>query len=149
MNPLLRPVVGALLALAVCLTPTQSEARTDFRLTLGADYHFDNGAFFPFTGAVDFVFVGPLSVGARFGALLTTNPSSLGIPLDFDLRITPRNTPIYIEGLVGPWILFSGKALRAHAAFGFGYQGRSASVGLEIGYLDPSPHVGLRVGWRF
>jgi hypothetical protein len=149
MKQLLRPFVGALLVLAVCVVPTRSEARTDFRLTLGADYLVDNGAFFDLTGAVDFAFVGPLSVGARFGGLLTTQPNSLGIPLDFDLRISPRNTPIYVEALVGPWILFSGDALRAHAAFGFGFQGRSASVGLEIGYLEPAPHVGLRVGWRF
>ncbi len=148
MKQLLRPFLGGLLALAVFLAPERSEA-ADFRLTLGGDYHIDNGAFFSVTGAVDFVFFGPLSVGTRFGALLATQPNTLGIPLDLDLRIRPRRVPLYVELLVGPWIYFEGDVFRAHGAFGFGYQGRSVSFGLEIGYLEPKPHIGLRLGWRF
>jgi hypothetical protein len=149
MKHLLRSFIGGLFALAVILAPERSEAKTDFRLTLGGDYQVDNGAFFHLTGAVDFIFVGPLSIGARFGALLATRPNSLGVPLDLDLRFSPGGTPIYLEALLGPWIFFEGDVLRAHGAFGFGYQGRSISFGLEIGYLEPRPHVGLRVGWRF
>jgi hypothetical protein len=148
MKHLLRPFLGGLLALAVFLAPERSEAAS-FRLNLGADYHIDHGAFFHLTGAVDFAFFGPLSIGTRFGALLTTQPNTLGIPLDLDLRITPRRVPIYVEFVGGPWIFFSGDTFRAHAAFGFGFQGRSVSFGLEVGYLEPSPHIGLRLGWRF
>ncbi|WP_143196010.1 hypothetical protein [Archangium sp. Cb G35] len=148
MKHLLRPALGGLLALAVFLSPERAEA-ADFRLTLGGDYQIDTGAFFHLTGAVDFVFVGPLSIGTRFGALLTTNPNTLGVPLDLSLRFNPRRTPLYVEVLGGPWIFFEGDVFRAHAAFGFGYQGRSVSFGLEVGYLQPRPHVGLRLGWRF
>lgn len=148
MKQLLRPFLGGLLALAVFLAPERSEA-ADFRLTLGADYQIDNGAFFHVTGAVDFVFIGPLSIGTRFGALLATQPNTLGIPLDLDLRFTPARTPIYVEVLGGPWIFFEGDTFRAHGAFGFGYQGRSVNFGLEVGYLEPKPHIGLRLGWRF
>ncbi|HEX8823541.1 MAG TPA: hypothetical protein VF794_26700 [Archangium sp.] len=148
MKQLLRPVLGSLLALAVFLAPERSEA-ADFRLNLGADYHIDNGAFFSLTGAVDFALVGPLSIGARFGALLATQPNTLGVPLDLSLRIRPGRTPLYLELLGGPWVYFEGDTFRAHGAFGFGYQARSFSVGLEVGYLEPKPHVGLRLGWRF
>jgi hypothetical protein len=148
MKQLLRPFLGGLFALAVLLAPERSEA-ADFRLNLGADYQIDNGAFFHVTGAVDFVFIGPLSIGTRFGALLATQPNTLGIPLDLDLRITPARTPIYVEFLGGPWLFFEGDTFRAHGAFGFGYQGRSVSFGLEVGYLEPKPHIGLRLGWRF
>ena len=57
---------------------------------------------------------------------------------------------VYVEGLVGPWILLDrGDALRGHAAFGFGLLGRSMTLGLEVGYLDPSAMLGLRLGFRF
>ncbi|WP_257451974.1 hypothetical protein [Archangium lipolyticum] len=148
MKQLLRPFLGGLFALAVFLAPARSEA-TEFRLTLGGDYQFDSGAFFHLTGAVDFVDLGPLSIGTRFGALLATQPNTLGIPLDLNLRITPRRVPIYVELLGGPWIFFEGDTFRAHAAFGFGYQGRSVTFGVELGYLEPRPHIGLRLGWRF
>ncbi|ATB34922.1 hypothetical protein CYFUS_000334 [Cystobacter fuscus] len=148
MKQLSRPLVAVLLALAVCLASTESEARSEFRLTLGADYQINQGAFFDLTGAVDFIFLGPLSIGARFGAMLATSPTSFGIPIDLDLRISPRGAPIYLEALVGPWLRFSGEFVRAHGAFGFGYQNRSFTFGLEVGWLTPSPHVGLRIGWR-
>jgi len=148
MKRLLRPFLGSLLALAVFLAPARSEA-VDFRLALGGDYQIDTGALFHLTGAVDFVFVGPLAIGTRFGVLLATPPNTLGIPLDLNLRFKPRRVPIYLELLGGPWLFFEGDVFRAHAAFGFGYQGRSIYFGLEVGYLEPKPHIGLRLGWRF
>ncbi|HSP76947.1 MAG TPA: hypothetical protein VLQ93_00350 [Myxococcaceae bacterium] len=148
MQMLLRPILGGLFALAVFLAPARSDA-ADVRLTLGADYQLDTTPFFHLTGAVDFAFIGPFSLGARFGALLATQPNTLGIPLDLSLRVTPRRTPIYLEALVGPWIFLEGDTFRAHGAFGFGFQGRSVSLGFEVGWLQPRPHVGLRLGWRF
>jgi len=145
---MLRPFLGGLLALAVFLAPSRSDA-ADVRLTLGADYQLNTTPFFHVTGAVDFAFIGPVSLGGRFGALLATQPNSLGIPLDLSLRVTPRRTPIYLEALVGPWIFLEGDTFRAHGAFGFGFQGSSLSLGIEVGWLQPRPHVGLRLGWRF
>ena len=148
MKQLLRPFLGGLLALAVFLAPARSEA-ANFRLNLGGDYQLDIGAFFHLTGAVDFAFVGPLAIGTRFGALLATQPNTLGIPLDLSLRLTPGRAPLYLELLGGPWIFLDGDPFRAHGAFGFGYQSRSFTFGLEVGYLQPRPHIGLRLGWRF
>ena len=86
------------------------------------------------------------SVGGRFGALFITPAPIVGIPVDLDLRVNIDR--LYLEGLVGPWILFTGAPLRAHAGFGFGLQTRSLSFGLEVGYLQPAAHVGLRLGFR-
>ncbi len=149
MKQLSRPFLGALLAFAILVLPGSSEAATHLRLNLGADYQVNHGALFGVSGAVDFGLVGPLSIGPRVGLLLATAPNAIGLPLDLDLRLTPRSAPVYVELLVGPWLFFGGDAVRAHAALGFGYQGRSFGIGLEVGYLEPAPHVGLRVGWRF
>ncbi len=51
---------------------------------------------------------------------------------------------------MGPWIVIGrGDALRVHAAFGFGLQSGALSVGFEAGYLDPSPIIGVKLGYRF
>ena len=148
MKPLLQSVVGGSFALAVLLAPSASEA-ADLRLTLGADYHLNDGALFGLTGAVDFHMTGPLYLGPRVGFLVSTRENGLGLPLDLNLRVSPRNTPVYLDLLLGPWIFLQGDSLRAHAGVGFGYQGRSFGIGLEVGYLEPSPIIGLHAGWRF
>ena len=148
MKQLSRPFLGALLALAVLLVSGRSEA-AHLRLNLGADYHVNHGALFSATGAVDFVLTGPLSIGPRVGLALSSLDNAAGLPLDLNLRLSPQSAPMYVELLVGPWLFFQGDTVRAHAAFGIGYQGRSFGIGLEVGYLEPAPHVGLRVGWRF
>jgi hypothetical protein len=139
---------GSLVALAVALAPTSSEA-ANVRLTLGGDYHMNSGALFNLMLGVDVPVVGPLSLGGRFGVLLATANNALGVPLDLVLRANFRDVPIYIEGLVGPWLVFQGDVFRGHGAFGFGFQGRGLSLGIEVGWLDPSAHIGLRLGWRF
>lgn len=147
---LLRSGLGGLLVVGLLLAPTSSRASADVRLGLGADYWLDRGAAFNFTLGVDADVVGPISVGARFGALLVTEPNTFAVPADVVLRANlGRNRRVYIEGLAGPWIFFEGETFRAHGAFGFGIQGRSVSLGLEVGYLQPKPIVGLRLGWRF
>ena len=148
MKQLPLPLLGALLALGVVLAPNRSEA-VPIRLTLGADYHINRGALFDVFGAVDFNISGPLSVGPRVGLLVTSVDNGFGIPLDLNLRLSPRSAPVYVDLLLGPWLFFQGDSLRAHAALGFGYQGHSFGIGLEVGYLEPAPHVGLRAGWRF
>jgi hypothetical protein len=87
-----------------------------------------------------------LAAGARFGALVTSDPTRVGAPIDFRLRL--RAGRLYADGLVGPWLLFdSGDTLRLHAAFGFGILARSMSLGLEVGYLDPTSMIGLRMAF--
>ncbi|MBZ4422638.1 hypothetical protein [Myxococcus sp. RHSTA-1-4] len=145
---LLRSCLGGLLALGLFFVPTASEAAA-VRAGLGADYWMDQSAAFSFTLGVEGRIAGPLSVGARFGAALITDGNDVGIPLDLYLRANVARS-VYIEGMAGPWIVFGrGDEFRAHAAFGFGLQGKAASIGLEVGYLDPEPIIGLRLGYKF
>jgi hypothetical protein len=146
---LLRPCIGGLFAVGLFIAPTTSEAAA-VRVGLGADYWIDESAAFNFTLGVEGRIAGPLSVGARFGAALITDGNDVGIPLDIILRANLARNRVYIEGMAGPWIVFGrGDEFRAHAAFGFGIQGQAASIGIEVGYLDPSPIIGLRLGYKF
>ncbi len=146
---LLRPCLGALFAVGLFFAPTTSEAAA-IRVGLGADYWIDESAAFNFTLGVEGRIAGPLSIGARFGAALITDGNDIGIPLDLILRANVARNRVYIEGMVGPWIVFGrNDEFRAHAAFGFGLQSGAASIGLEVGYLDPNPVIGLRLGYRF
>ncbi|RKH03379.1 hypothetical protein D7X74_36350 [Corallococcus sp. CA047B] len=145
---LLRIYAAGLLALGFLLVPARSEAAAGVRLGVGADYWVDTSAAFNFTLGVEGHVAGPIFVGARFGAVLVTDGNVIGVPLDISLRANVGRT-VYIEGLVGPWIFFKGDAFKAHAAFGFGLQGKAASIGVEVGYLDPNPIIGLRLGYKF
>lgn len=145
---LLHPCLGGLLALGFFLAPTTSEA-ADVRAGLGADYWIDQSPAFSFTLGVEGRVARPVAVGVRFGAALFTDGNDVGIPLDLYLRANVARS-VYIEGMAGPWIVFGrDDEFRAHAAFGFGLQGKSASIGIEVGYLEPDPVIGLRLGYRF
>lgn len=146
---LLGPSLGVLLATATLVAPTRSEAAA-VRLALGADYWIDESPAFSFLLGVEGQLAGPISVGARFGASLLTDGNDVGIPLDLVIRANIASAKVYVEGLVGPWIVIDrGDALRAHAAFGFGLQGKAASIGIEVGYLDPRAIIGLRLAYKF
>lgn len=125
-------------------------ASASAQLGLGADWLVDpeDGAF-QLTLAGHKPVVRGLDVGGRIGVLLVTSPTHLGVPIDASLRL--RLGRFYVEGLAGPWILFdSGDTLRLHAAVGFGLVSRGGvSVGLEVGYLDPTSMLGLRVAFPF
>jgi hypothetical protein len=139
-----RAVVPLALCAALWAAPSQA---ADLRLGLMGDYWTAPSAgLFGLNFAVTAPIVRRLAVGGRFGAIFVTPAPIVGIPADFLLRVNVDQ--LYLEGLVGPWILFTGAPLRAHAGFGFGLQTRSLSVGLEVGYLQPSAHVGLRFGFR-
>lgn len=116
-------------------------------LGLGADYLVDPEiGELQLTLAVETPIARGLTAGARFGALVTSDPTRVGAPIDFRLRL--RAGRLYADGLVGPWLLFdSGDTLRLHAAFGFGILARSMSLGLEVGYLDPTSMIGLRMAF--
>jgi hypothetical protein len=135
----------AVLTAALCLS---FAARAGPQVRLGADALLDGGpALFSLQLGVETALARDVSVGGRFGALVTTAPTSTGVPLDLALRVRPGGW--YFEGLVGPWIFFSGQTLRAHGAVGFGLSTRAVDFGLEVGWLSSGgPLLGARVGLR-
>ncbi len=122
-------------------------AEAHVSLGLGADYALDPGrGLMELTLTADTPLARSLSVGGRFGALLTTDPTHVGVPIDLRLRV--RFSRMYVDGLVGPWIVFEeSRALKLHAGFGVGLLTRSISLGVEVGYLDPWAMIGLRLGF--
>jgi len=135
-------------ALVAVAAPRPADAGT--QLGLGADWLLDpeDGAF-QLTFAVDQRIARHVTFGGRFGAAFLTDPTRIGVPIDARLRF--RVDRLYLEGLVGPWIIFDDDdALRFHAAIGFGVVSRrSWQIGLELGYLDPTAMVGLRLAFPF
>lgn len=132
---------SAFLALPAAAAPRLS-------LRLGGDYLLDGGpGLFLLQLGVDAPLGRVVSVGGRFGGLVTTSPSTGGVPLDVYLRF--RIGQAYLEGLGGPWIFFEGDTLRGHAAAGIGVVTRYFEVGGEIGYLSSSrTQLGVRIGFR-
>jgi hypothetical protein len=139
-----RLLLAATLALAAAWA---RPAAAGTALGLGADYLTDpeEGAFM-LTLAPEARIARHLSVGGRFGAMLVTGPNRVGAPID--LRLRARFSGIYLDFLAGPWIVFKDDpAVRLHAAFGFGVLARDLSFGLEVGYLDPTPMIGVRLAF--
>ncbi len=117
---------------------------------LGADFLVDdNAGDFLATVAFDTPIARHVTLGGRFGAVLESSPSRFGIPADARLRLRIRRA--YVEGLAGAWLFFKGDDhLRFHAAAGAGLMlARDVSMGAEIGYLDPSSMIGLRIAFGF
>jgi hypothetical protein len=138
----------ALVALAaISLAPLAASAQV--RLGLGGDYIFDQDGAFELTLSVEGRLAHRVAVEGRFGGLIVTSSSpTLGVPLDFGLRLTPGGRA-YVEALIGPWIFFRGDAVRGHGEFGFGLQSRGFSFGVAVGFLTSSnAMVGARLGWR-
>ena len=133
-------------ALLLAASPARA-AGPAIELGLGADWLVD-----PRVGAFQLTLAGDnrvnqhLSWGGRVGLLLLTDPGRVGVPIDARLR--GHFGAIYVEGLVGPWLVFrDGDALRFHAGVGFGLATRHLNVGLEVGYLIPTSMVGLRLAF--
>lgn len=120
-------------------------ARAGVALGLGADAVVDPGVGeFQLTLATETPLARSVTLGARFGALFMTEPTRVGVPLD--LRLRGRFGRVYLDGLVGPWLVFKdGDVLRFHGAVGFGLLTRSYSFGLEVGVLDQSALIGVRL----
>jgi hypothetical protein len=139
---------SAFLGLFLLLAVPRS-AHGEIRLGGGADYWVNNNAgIFELLLGLDTRLVKHLNVGGRLGVLLVTANPTVGIPLDFDLRLNLARNAIYIDGLVGPWILFTDRPFRAHAGLGFGYRAREFEVGIETSWLDPNATVGLRLAFH-
>ena len=144
--------MNAARALSVSLTVAAAlawarPAEASVALGLGADYLLDpEVGEFQLTLAVATPLARHLSVGARFGAMLLSEPSRVGVPIDVKLRV--RMDRLYVEGLAGPWIVFDDDdALKLHAGVGFGLLTGGMSLGLEVGYLDPTAMVGVRLAF--
>ena len=134
--------------LVVGLALWAGPAAASVELGLGADYWVDpRGGAFQLTLAVETPLARALTIGGRFGALVLTSPNQFGVPVDLRLRV--RVQRVYFDGLVGPWCLFGERnPVRAHVAFGFGLLAAGITFGLEVGWLDPSTLLGIRLGFR-
>lgn len=151
-----------LASLLGALTTGDADAHAELRLGVGADFWADRGPYYSLRGnwtdgrnqflidvhlSIDGEVNEFLSLGARTGFFLAVPSITPGVPLDFEVRITPIRK-LYIEALVGPWLLIDDPApIRLHASFGFGYRGRGFQIGLEASYLAPSPMLGVRIGF--
>jgi hypothetical protein len=139
----------AVAAVVVLIAALPAKAAAPVSLRLGGDYLFDGGpGIFSLQLGLETPLGRTVSVGGRFGGLLTTSPTTGGIPLDVFLRF--RLGRVYLEGVGGPWFFFSGNdTLRGHAAVGFGLLTRNFEFGAEFGYLSPSrTQLGARLGFR-
>jgi hypothetical protein len=140
-------LLAAAAAGALLWSVPAAAANPGVELGLGADWLVspEDGAF-QLTLAGDQRINQHLSWGGRVGLLVLTDPTRLGVPLD--VRLRGHFGRIYVEGLVGPWLVFNDSdTLRFHGAVGFGLVTRSFTVGLEVGYLDPTSLVGLRLAF--
>jgi hypothetical protein len=139
-------VMAGLAALICAASPARAASPM---LRLGGDYLLDGGpGLFSLTLGVDTHIARAVSVGGRFGGLVTTgDPATAGVPLDLVLRVTTGR--VYFEGLAGPWIFFSGDTVRGHAAFGFGLRSREVEFGAEVGWLSGFSRamLGVRLGF--
>ncbi len=143
MTPLRAVLAAATLAALAAARP----AAASTSLGLGADYLVDpQSGELQLTLAADAPLVRHATIGVRFGAMYLADPGRFGVPIDGRLRI--RGDRLYAEGLVGPWLVFdSGDTVRLHAAFGFGLLTKSFSFGVEVGWMDPTSVVGVRLAF--
>jgi hypothetical protein len=142
--------VGAIAAAAALATVAiPRPAHAGLHIGVGADYWVEHNAAFQLTFLADTYLARSFSLGGRFGAMLvTTSGPTVGLPIDISLRIHLPRAGMYLEGLVGPWIVFTDTPVRAHVAGGFGLERGPLTFGLEVGYLQPNGIIGLRFGHR-
>ena len=124
-------------------------ARAAPTLRLGGDYILDGGpGLFSLTLGLDTPLARSVTLGGRFGGLVTTSPGNAGVPLDVFLRF--HSGRVYFEGEGGPWIFFNGDTVRGHVGFGFGLISRELEFGAEVGYLSSYSRatIGVRLGFH-
>jgi hypothetical protein len=143
---MLRMVPVAICAALAVAGPARAASPVSLRL--GGDYMLNGGpAIFSLGLGIESLLGRRVSVGGRFGGLLTTSPTTGGVPLDVFLRF--RFSRAYLEGVGGPWFFFTGDTLRGHGAVGFGLLARDLEFGAEIGFLSPDrTQLGFRLGFR-
>jgi hypothetical protein len=120
----------------------------DTRLGLGADYLTDNRGIFELTLSADTPLARSIAVGGRVGAMLVSGAPVVGAPIDAFLRLYLGR--VYVDGLVGPWLFFSGPdSVRLHGGLGFGLLTRRMSFGMEVGGLSAGGAlIGVRLAFR-
>jgi hypothetical protein len=138
---------SALAAATLALLAYARPAGAGAAIGLGADWLTEpNKGELQLTVAADTPLARHVTLGARFGMMYFGDGQYLGAPVDGRLRVRGRR--VYAEGLVGPWVVFGGHdTLRLHAGFGFGLITRSLTFGFEVGWVDPSPLIGVRVAF--
>jgi hypothetical protein len=127
---------------------SSSAEAVDLHLGLSAHYWFVHAGVFALDLSITQAVAPYFSVGGRFGGLIATEPTTAGIPIDVLIHVPLGHSRAYIEAAGGPWIIFEGDVVRAHAGFGFGVSAGSFSFGAEIGYLDPRAMIGARMMFR-
>lgn len=139
----------AFLTAAVALLFAARPASAGLTFGLGADYLTDpSAASIALLLTADTRVARGLTLGGRIGALVATDDIGPGVPIDVRLRL--RVDRLYVDGLVGPWVFFDeGDSVRLHAAIGFGIVRRGMQLGLEVGWVDPTAMLGVRVAWPF
>jgi hypothetical protein len=122
-------------------------AAAEVDLGVGADWIEGGTGEFNVTLGVETWLARHLTVGGRAGAAFFGDSSTVGVPVDFLLKLHAQR--VYFEGLVGPWFLIDSEDLfRFHGAFGFGLESRDVTFGLEVGVLKDATMVGLRLALR-
>jgi hypothetical protein len=141
------PLRAALAAAVLAAVAVPRSASANLALGLGADWLVDpESGELQLTLAPETHLAKHLTLAARFGVMYLSEPDRVGVPIDGRLRY--RGHRFYVEGLVGPWLVFdSGDTVRLHAAFGFGLLTSSLSFGVEVGYMDPTSMIGVRVAF--
>ena len=135
-------ILGGLLSLPL-------RAGAELRLEAGGHYWVGRSGLFEAGLAVETRMARALSVGGRFGGFVTTGPGSLGVPLDLTLRFHLARGQAWLAAYGGAFLDFGGGTwLRGHASVAFGLKSHGVLIGLEIGYLQPAPLMGLRFAWR-
>ena len=141
----------ALAVASLALLAAAHPASAGTQLGLGGDWITEPEAgALQLTLAVDRPLARGVTLGGRFGALIATDEIGPAVPVDLRLRF--RVERVYVDGLVGPWFFFDDgeDSVRLHAAIGFGVVQRGGmQVGLEVGYVDPSAMIGIRLAWPF
>lgn len=145
----MRSTRAAALALLIALVfaPSIASARS-VRLGFGASYWLARTGVFDLNLAVGAPITSAISVGGRFGGLVTSGSGPrVGLPIDLFVH-AGLGDRAYVEVLGGPWIFFEGDTVRAHVAIGFGFESGSISFGPEIGYLEPDAILGAKLAFR-
>ena len=140
-----RHVLALIVTLAALAAPRGADASVN--LGLGADWIEGGTGELNLTLGADTFLARHVSVGGRAGVAFFGDSDTVGVPVDFRLKLHAQR--IYFEGLVGPWFLIdSADLFRFHGAFGFGIESRSVDFGLEVGVLKDATMLGLRLAFR-
>jgi hypothetical protein len=142
----MRAASGAGVVLAVVLWAAPGRAAEN-EVSGAAAYFSESGAAMAVTLGHYWDVVG-IQLGPRVGFAYLTSPSSAAVPLDVVGRIGIG--PIYVEGQVGVWLVFTRDPVaRFHATAGAGFSLGFLRIGAEVGYLSSGALLGGRVSFAF